>query len=547
MSAVTNMLVGDNSRVKASLANLPVELHAHILSYLRTSDRKNLRLLNTHFVRRTPLLITRVFLSANIRNIEVFRAIADHEDLRSGVTEIIWDDARFPDRYGDWSIRYDVSGRASYVHPRCSKAFDEAPDWFQRGCRKSLGMLKNRKADCPSWDLEPQLSVPSSFAYFMALFEQQRSVLATGADADALAHGLRRFPSLRRVTITPAGHGLLNEPLYETPMIRGFPDGFVYPSPRPWPKRPRYFVNLIRNPPKKHGWEKWRGLSTILRGLADHENSVTELVIDTYGLPTGMNTAMFDDLVSHEYQGLYNLIRKPGFRRLDLVLRTGHDHEPYNHKPRCKVGNLWFTLSQAKGLEHVKLATDLAPNMNHHISLDLHSLETENEIRLQRDICPIRKWPKLQHLGLAGFYLRQEDLITLLAAAPPSLRSVELSNLRFIGGGSYRSVLCCMRDQLGWCEWPTRERPKVTIAVGNRSARKTMMNWVVFIEDEVSDFLYRGGSNPFGDDMDEAPNHIRGGVGVERDLCDPGFERPWKGCPPDADMQSSGPYGFDSE
>jgi hypothetical protein len=43
------------------------------------------------------LRLKRVFLSANLRNIEVLRAIADHEVLRHNIVEIIWDDVRLID------------------------------------------------------------------------------------------------------------------------------------------------------------------------------------------------------------------------------------------------------------------------------------------------------------------------------------------------------------------------------------------------------------------------------------------------------------------
>lgn len=41
-----------------------------------------------------------------------------------------------------------------------------------------------------------------------------------GTNVDALVYGLKRFPALRRMTITPAAHGWIFAPLYETPMIR---------------------------------------------------------------------------------------------------------------------------------------------------------------------------------------------------------------------------------------------------------------------------------------------------------------------------------------
>jgi hypothetical protein len=45
---------------------------------------------------RSLLRLDRVFLSVNLRNIEVFRAIADHEEFCHRVKEVIWDDAQLP-------------------------------------------------------------------------------------------------------------------------------------------------------------------------------------------------------------------------------------------------------------------------------------------------------------------------------------------------------------------------------------------------------------------------------------------------------------------
>ncbi|TGO88532.1 hypothetical protein BPOR_0157g00140 [Botrytis porri] len=62
-----------------------------------------------------------------------------------------------------------------------------------------------------------------------------RSAIISGADVNALTYVLERFQSLRRITITPAAHASLDQPLYETPMIKCFPKGFSYPIPRGWP------------------------------------------------------------------------------------------------------------------------------------------------------------------------------------------------------------------------------------------------------------------------------------------------------------------------
>lgn len=79
----------------AHVANLPVELILLICARLSNSDIKSLRLTCTRISNIAQLRLTRVFLSADPTNIRVFRAIADHEQYRKQITEIIYDDARF--------------------------------------------------------------------------------------------------------------------------------------------------------------------------------------------------------------------------------------------------------------------------------------------------------------------------------------------------------------------------------------------------------------------------------------------------------------------
>jgi hypothetical protein len=76
------------------LAKIPPEILSLILPPITNRDRKSLRLTCKVLGDITPLSFSRVFLSANSLDIEVFRAIADYS-FRHGITEIIWDDARF--------------------------------------------------------------------------------------------------------------------------------------------------------------------------------------------------------------------------------------------------------------------------------------------------------------------------------------------------------------------------------------------------------------------------------------------------------------------
>ena len=67
---------------------------------------------------------------------------------------------------------------------------------------------------------------------------------------------------------------------------------------------------------------------------------------------------------------------------------------------------------------------------------------------------PVENVPRLRPFKLAGFRLRQSTLLAFLAAMPPSLWSIDLSNLRFYGNGCYRNFMCDMREKLGWGHLP---------------------------------------------------------------------------------------------
>lgn len=92
-------ILASSTMTMRPIASLPEELRAIIVSQLSGTDIKNLRLASKATSQVVPLRLERVFVSANLRNIEVFRAVADHETFRWGVKEIIWDDARLEARF----------------------------------------------------------------------------------------------------------------------------------------------------------------------------------------------------------------------------------------------------------------------------------------------------------------------------------------------------------------------------------------------------------------------------------------------------------------
>lgn len=225
----------------ASIEKLPAEVLLLITNELSNRGFKNLRL-TSRFFSTVSLRIRRVFLSPNPRNIDVFLAIANHDTYRSRVVEIIYDDARLPRSAAEAGSASDPGYYHGWDLPT---AEEDNLTWFAKCREENIFTLNGRRGqDVARPDhtarlrqCDAEMPLIESWAYYQQLVRQQDEILQSGADIAALAYALSRFPSLRRVTITPAAHGFLFNPLYATPMIREFPVGFNYPSRVDGPRR----------------------------------------------------------------------------------------------------------------------------------------------------------------------------------------------------------------------------------------------------------------------------------------------------------------------
>ncbi|KAI2619601.1 hypothetical protein GGR54DRAFT_639926 [Hypoxylon sp. NC1633] len=527
------------------LVRLPAELLESVLIYLPNRDIKNLRLTCSFFRGAAHLRLTRVFLSPNPLNISVFRAIADHETLRGGVTEIIWDDAWFGSPIGsyvfDWSYPFDgfddpfyeglwhyegLYEDSDYEFDYDQRPYTGVPHWFSYTCKKNIEEFWRRKGTdvdtqeyaARTQQVESQLPLEDSWSYYQALVEQETNVIATRADIHALRHGLQRFQSLKRITITAAAHGWLYNPLYETPMIRAFPKGFNYPVPRGWPcaqdGHPRPRARVWDGNGNNHNdlENQWRGFDVVTEELHWQEHQVSELLVDAHLLNTGLNCRVFDEGNTGDVE---SILMRLNLKRIDLdLLIVGGEVESWSSFPQHSIS---FTLDAATALEHVSFRTSVLS--------DYRSESITQPVRL-RSIFPTDEWPKLKHLGLSGFLVKQADVLSLLASLPQTIRSVELSFLRFSNGaGSYGGLLVDIRDTLDWRDRAEYARPKVTIGVHlpHRSAGRA-----IWVDQEVYDFLYRDGENPFGFNGDSL-NQVPQAKGIVRDSFDPTYERPWVG------------------
>ncbi|PWY81739.1 hypothetical protein BO94DRAFT_425393, partial [Aspergillus sclerotioniger CBS 115572] len=489
-----------------TLSCLPSELLLIVASYLPNRDIKNLRLTARFLHDTVRLRLDRVFLSANPLNISVFRAIADDERFRQGVVEIIWDDAvlvetRSEADFSLWGLWSPLSPRMFEDHPE-----EQCPVWFAKACRSNLKRLfhhKHNDVDGPDHMARALQVVAAQRAliyfweYYQRLLIGQKWVIETAADTDALIYGINQFPALKRVTVTPAAHGWLFAPLYETPMILSFPYGFNYPIPRGWPTTNE---GLSLNVPSwaslsNHRKDQWRGFRITTRVLAQQrENHVTEFILHTNQLYTGLNCRIFEESCE-EYDNLICLLRQPGFSRLDLALITDQQEDLdwysfYN-------GRLRYALAQATQMRHISLTG----NMKNHVvyandSYNEDDNDTTSHLIPIRTIFPIEKWTNLQHFELSSFVITKDDMVSFLAALPKTICSIKLRRLNFFKKSDHwPGLLIDIRDKLHWRERDIKSRPKLTIIIDKVLA--TPPWWAIWIEDEVSKFLYENGPNPF--------------------------------------------------
>ncbi|KAJ9415051.1 hypothetical protein QL093DRAFT_2593522 [Fusarium oxysporum] len=433
------------------LLQLPQEIQNDIYSVFEADDIKNLRVTCSAFHEALPLHFDRVFISANSLNIDVFNEIASHETFRHQVSEIIWDDARL--RMGPELEQERQEYEEDGNDPEDAAAENVCPFWFKKG-RYDYGD-------------------PSPYAF---------------------KYGLKRFTSLKRVTVTQATHGRLWQPLYRTPMVRAFPPGFDYPLPQAWPSFDDEklidalpWVSEDGNDPYQNTYgaectaeayrAKWCGFRLVTRALVECEDrTITELVIGVNKIQSGLNCRIFDQR-STEYDDFVAFLKRPGFRYLGLHLFTG-----------LLEDNDWYRTT-----------------------LDIYTM----------------LWPK--QLTLSTFPLRTSMEVS--HGAPQQLvPDVEghVFPLIHVALGTpeqgYDDLLRAMRDILDWSSRPAQERPKVHMVVSALHDHVQGEGKFVEVDDVVHSYLYENGDNPFEDDK-----YViwPGQGGVQRDIFNPDYVAPY--------------------
>ncbi|KIL93010.1 hypothetical protein FAVG1_04191 [Fusarium avenaceum] len=511
---------------------LPSELIAAICNLLSNRDVKNLRLTYRYLRDKSPLRFDRVYISANPRNIEVLTAIANHEVFRHRVKEIIWDDATLksiPDRDCDGPCGYSADERDPD-----DLAANEDKEWISRRfvqlCKESIFLTSSRlekkyeqqgdNDNEQQRQLDKLMPSRDSIAYWNLLIKQQEEVLESGADETAFRYAVQRFPRLSKVTVTPATHGFLFMPFYQTPMIRASPSGFVYPIPRGWPSDERLGYDRPDGFPE--GWgndeerKQWRGFCIVTKVLAEYAETlqISELALDNHKLPTGIDCSFFEN-PNVEYDNLCKIFEQPGFKSFTLSLITAYvtdlDVEDWHFYRNGRISSL---LARAPDLEIFVFQTDYWNGFGGGSKEDFVSL---------LDIFPIDKWStgKLKHFGLFGMQVTQGDLISFLAKLPSTLESIELSFLSMVKGSNYAGLLTDIRDKLGWRHRPSGQRIRVGISVP--PVNIDGFGRYICLDKEVHEYIYGDGPSPFHISGGIPASLIPSGTGIVQDEFDPSF------------------------
>ncbi|KAF2166668.1 hypothetical protein M409DRAFT_23299 [Zasmidium cellare ATCC 36951] len=490
------------------MLQLPDDLLAYISTFLSNKEKKRLRSTSKRLHSFCTLRIDRVFISPSYKNIEVFRAIADHPVLCKQVKEIIWDDARFekfePDDQEDDSLPEErVRNKVDFENAREENLMSVAGEEnaFVQARASGFDPVTVEPLSTEPLLVEEYLSLDESFDLYNRLYEEQETIIRDGLDVEAFREGLRAFTALQRVTVTSEAYRPnIITPCYSTPLIISFPLGYSYPAPWPWMPETvdEAHSEISLEDIKTH----WHGVAVVLDALAKHDRLIPEFVIDTRYEQLGIPYQLFDspsDILTN-----FETLCRRGLRRLDLAINTfcNFRNPGLRQLPR---GQLKSVLAKATSLEHFSLHA----SSGEHAAYDSHRVQNETMDALSA--IPLHSW-LLKHITLSSVPVIYSDLVEFLRRLPKDIRSVGLINVEFTES-TYKQLLEKCRDELHW----TAGRPKLAIAHQEGGQLESRKLWV---EEDIADF-FRGGHNPF--EGRSRGNWIQQGFGVLRDDFDEDF------------------------
>ncbi|KAM0449778.1 hypothetical protein ACHAO4_007075 [Trichoderma viride] len=502
----------DESKDPTTKSPVPWEIVEHIVSYMDNRSIKNLRL-TCRLFGSLKLHINRVFISPYSIDIQTFYDIATSDVYRPGIVEVVYDDAflGYPLDDGD-SLDTLPESDSMYI--------STDPMWLQlemhenvrqtdRRFGNDIGVLPKRLRKATR--AGDKISREDTSQYWLKLEKDQVQNILMGVDAKAFRYALQHLPALRTITVTPAAHGFLFSPLYETPLIRSLPFGMNYPLPRGWPIR--YGRNPIRlTKPWEVDKAMWRGYNMVTKTLVEEKqhHHVSEFLIDAHYLHTGLSCHLFER-ECEEYDNFRTILQQPNFKKLQLSLLAAGQESINVRWPAFRNNLMRDAIAEASQLEYFSLETDW----------DIGRIVQPPTLAT---FLPIERWADLKHFRLWNFPLRSADLISTLSQLT-GLQSLELGFLDLYGTDNYHDLLDEMRDTLRLHERSVRPRVRLGIPVPDPTHSRSdyLRGRAIWLEKDLEAFLYRGAENLFNAGKDT----LARGMGVVKDAFDPAFEKPY--------------------
>ncbi|CAG9990203.1 unnamed protein product [Clonostachys byssicola] len=481
------------------LLNLPVEVLHQISNDLPNRDIKNLRRTCSFAQMVFRLRFNRIFLSPHQRDIDVFCEVASSEKFRHQIVELFWDQSRFCLGNMTSGNTFDsfVPFGATYDHELATEMVR-----FQRNRIANTGCLISDDLTAFGGINMPLSRIAEINKYVQKGREANEQ---SNNDIFALEYHIQSFPSLRRVTIGHSTNGCFFEPFYETPLVRSFPPHLVYDIERSdYPFEPVQEHDFS----SRTDWDQYsqstRGYRAIFRALAAaRELQLEEIVIETpHGVECGLPFDFFSLGMTSDYLNLVELLRRPHLQRLDLAITSWNSMHEYGHRSHPPKKLLKDALRGATSLKNFSFKVDMAQNGG-----------AWNLVRL-KTLLPVGRWTNLRHFELSSFSVKQDDLVSLLGELPQSIRSIELSFLRFRSSESesHASLLEEIRGRALWDErGMNRPRLGISLRVGQHASKSI----VIRVDAEIESFLYKQGMNPFRGSR--GPDDVELGIGTERD------------------------------
>lgn len=496
---------------------LPWEVVGHIVSFLDNYTIKNLRL-TCRLYGTFKLRIDRVFISPNSADIETFYAIVKSEVYRPDIIEVVYDHAfvHFMPSYNGRVYDFEKFGSREINPVWAWFEFEVYDNANEMGRRYGSDVGNRPERIEKAWRARGNHTSMKCANEFLGDLEREQDGNIEGEnDATAFRWALRLFPALRTITVTPATHGFLYTPLYETPLIRQIPLGMNYPLPRGWPTRRSNNPALSAAP-----WEEekyvWYGLNMVTKILVEEKqhHHVSELLIDAHTLHTGLSCRLFEE-TCEEYSNFQAILQQPGFKKLQLSLHIHGQELPAINWAAFRSRLLRDAIAEASQLEYFSMETNW----------DMDMVDRSVQAPRLPTFLPIECWEGLQHFRLWNFPLRTADLISTLSQLT-GLRCLELGFLDLYEDDNHHDLLNNMRDILRLHERPMRPKVKLAMPIPDplgKSCANYIRGRAIWLDEQVEQFLYRKGVNLFvpGEDKLTHP------MGIVKDAFDPEYKRPY--------------------